>query len=126
MIELQKKLNATKELELEINQMKEAIQVKHMKNEDFEANKKIDLKTLIEFEMEEEVKNSNLLLGLKTISEEKRKRSEKIQCEISRTDSLMASVMKQKEMMIEDFNMMIKSYNKGINNYSVFFFFNES
>ncbi|XP_052622862.1 factor of DNA methylation 4-like [Lactuca sativa] len=112
MIELQKKLNATKELELEINQMKEAIQVKHMKNEDFEANKKIDLKTLIEFEMEEEVKNSNLLLGLKTISEEKRKRSEKIQCEISRTDSLMASVMKQKEMMIEDFNMMIKSYNK--------------
>ncbi|KAL7587864.1 hypothetical protein Lser_V15G38376 [Lactuca serriola] len=112
MIELQKKLNATKELELEINQMKEAIQVKHMKNEDFEANKKIDLKTLIEFEMEEEVKNSNLLLGLKTISEEKRKRSEKIQCEISKTDSLMASVMKQKEMMIEDFNMMIKSYNK--------------
>ncbi|CAH1432455.1 unnamed protein product [Lactuca virosa] len=112
MIELQKKLNATKGLELEINQMKEAMQVKHMTNEDVEANKKIDLKTLVEIEMEEEVKNSKLLLGLKTISEEKRKRSEEIQCEISRTDLLMASVMKQKETMIEDFDMMIKSYNK--------------
>ncbi|CAI9297946.1 unnamed protein product [Lactuca saligna] len=71
-----------------------------------------DLKTVSEVEKEDEVKNSKLLMGLKTMLEEKNKRSEEIQTEISKTDSHMYFVMKQKEVMIENFNVMIENYNR--------------
>ncbi|KAI3514138.1 hypothetical protein L1887_12457 [Cichorium endivia] len=70
-----------------------------------------DLKTVTEKQKEDELKNSKLVMGLKTMLEEKNKKSEEIQCEISKTDHHMASVIKQKEMMIEDFNMMMENYN---------------
>lgn len=93
------------------------------RDEDYNSNglvgdylrKNGDLKTLSEIEKENEVKNSKLVMGLKTTLEEKNKRCEEIQSEISKTDNHMASVMKQKEKMIENFNNDIKTMQDKAN-----------
>ncbi|KAI3514139.1 hypothetical protein L1887_12458 [Cichorium endivia] len=86
------------------------------RDEDYNSNglvgnylrKNGDLKTLSEIKKEDEVKNSKLVMRLKKTLEEKNKRSEEIQSELSKMDHCMLSVMKQTEMMIEDFNNDVK------------------
>nr|XP_043622784.1 protein INVOLVED IN DE NOVO 2-like [Erigeron canadensis] len=70
----------------------------------YHLKKNGDLKTLAEIQQGEEAKNSMLLMGLKTIIEEKDKRGEEIQSEISKTDSHLVTVVKQKEVMTANFN----------------------
>ncbi|KAI3772331.1 hypothetical protein L6452_03513 [Arctium lappa] len=74
-----------------------------------------DLKTLSAIEKEDSVKNSKLLLGLKTLIEEKSKRSEEIKIQIRRTDSHMDTVMEQREVMIENFNTDVKMMQEKAN-----------
>lgn len=68
-----------------------------------------DLKTVSDIEKEDETISLKLTLGLKTMLEEKSKRSEEIQSEISKTESHIETVMKQKEIMTENFNRGISS-----------------
>ena len=90
--------------------------------EDYNANglvgehlrKNGDLKTLSAIEKEDSVKNSKLLLGLKTLIEEKSKRSDEIQKQISRTDSHIAAVT---AAVIEQSIVMEHKYNSGISFY---------
>nr|GEV22035.1 factor of DNA methylation 4-like [Tanacetum cinerariifolium] len=63
-----------------------------------------DLKTVAAIEKEDEVKTTKLIMGLKTQIDEKAKIGEKIKRRISRADSKMETVMKQKEVMIDNFN----------------------
>lgn len=67
-----------------------------------------DLKTVSDIQKEDKTKNSKLILGLKTQLEEKSKESEELQIEISKTVSHMKTVMKQKEMMIENYNIDVE------------------
>ncbi|GKC23776.1 factor of DNA methylation 4-like protein [Tanacetum coccineum] len=62
-----------------------------------------DLKTLSAVEKDIEAKNTKLILGLETLIHEKSKKTEEIKSEISRTDSDLVTVRKQKEIMTENF-----------------------
>ncbi|KAL4571067.1 hypothetical protein LXL04_017817 [Taraxacum kok-saghyz] len=71
-----------------------------------------DLKTVAEKQKEDQVKDSKLVMGLEKMLEEKNKKSKEIESDISRTDHHMASVIRQKDLMIEEFNTMIEDYNR--------------
>ncbi|KAI3694629.1 hypothetical protein L1987_77597 [Smallanthus sonchifolius] len=74
-----------------------------------------DLKTVSDIQKEDEAKNSKLIMGLKTLIDEKSKRSEEIKSEISKTDLHMATAMKQKEEMTENFNREMKIMQEQAN-----------
>ncbi|KAI3786987.1 hypothetical protein L1987_41116 [Smallanthus sonchifolius] len=92
-------------------------------DEDYKSNglvgdylrKNGDLKTVSDIQKEDEAKNSKLIMGLKTLIDEKSKRSEEIKSEISKTDLHMATAMKQKEEMTENFNREMKFMQEQAN-----------
>ncbi|KAI7756820.1 hypothetical protein M8C21_007501 [Ambrosia artemisiifolia] len=73
------------------------------------------LKTVADVQKEDEIKESKLIMGLKSMIDEKDKRSEEISSEISKTDIQLKNVMKQKEQMIEDFNRDMEMMEKEAN-----------
>ncbi|KAK1420817.1 hypothetical protein QVD17_22697 [Tagetes erecta] len=74
-----------------------------------------DLKTVADVQKEDEVKGSKLIMGLKTMIDEKDKRSEEMNIEISITDIKLKTVMKQKEEMTEYFNREMEMMRKEAN-----------
>ncbi|KAL8208607.1 hypothetical protein R6Q57_008019 [Mikania cordata] len=74
-----------------------------------------DLKTISDIQKEGEAKNSKLIMGLKTLIDEKSKRSEEIKKEINKTDLDLAAVMKQKEEIVENFNTSMKMLQENAN-----------
>nr|XP_043622527.1 factor of DNA methylation 4-like [Erigeron canadensis] len=74
-----------------------------------------DMKTISEIKKLEERKDQKFVQGLKTMLEEKGKRSEEVQNQISKTDSHIVTVMKQKEVMTENFNKDMKRMQEKAN-----------
>ncbi|KAL4571060.1 hypothetical protein LXL04_017810 [Taraxacum kok-saghyz] len=67
---------------------------------------------LLEFLKSATRMDSDMDMGLESLLEEICKRSEELQSQIGRADSDMASVMKQKEMIIDNFNRDLKILQK--------------
>ncbi|KAL8191621.1 hypothetical protein R6Q57_028352 [Mikania cordata] len=67
-----------------------------------------NLKTVADVQKENELKGSKLIMGLKTLIDEKNKKSEEMNSEIRKTDTQLLTVMKQKEVMTENFNRCIR------------------
>ncbi|XP_076900954.1 protein INVOLVED IN DE NOVO 2-like isoform X2 [Bidens hawaiensis] len=74
-----------------------------------------DLKTVSDVQDEEKVKNSKLVMGLKTLIEEKGKKSEEIMREISKTEMEMATAIKEKELITENYNTEMKMMQEKAN-----------
>ncbi|KAI7755372.1 hypothetical protein M8C21_004312 [Ambrosia artemisiifolia] len=74
-----------------------------------------DLKTVSDIQKEDETKSSKLIMGLQTMIEEKSKMSEEIKTEINKTDLHMAAVIKQKEVLTENFNRDMKCMQEKAN-----------
>ncbi|KAI3801509.1 hypothetical protein L1987_29616 [Smallanthus sonchifolius] len=75
-----------------------------------------DLKTVGDVQKEDEVKKSKLIQLLKTVIDEKDKRSEEMNSEISKTDIQLKIVMKQKEEITENFNRDMETMQKRADN----------
>ncbi|KAL4571056.1 hypothetical protein LXL04_017806 [Taraxacum kok-saghyz] len=73
------------------------------------------LKAVSTIEKENEVKNINVMLGLKTRLEEMSETTKEIQTQVSTTNSHVDFFMKQNDMLIENFNKVLKKLQDKAN-----------
>ncbi|XP_052622480.1 factor of DNA methylation 4-like [Lactuca sativa] len=73
------------------------------------------LKTLSEIEKEIEIKSPKLVMELESLLDDMSKKSREIQCQVSMANSHIASVMKQNDMLIENYNKDLKKMKERAN-----------
>ncbi|KAL7590705.1 hypothetical protein Lser_V15G38378 [Lactuca serriola] len=73
------------------------------------------LKTVSAIEKENEVNNPKLVMGLETLLEEMSQKSKEFQSQVSLANSRIASVMKEKDMIIDNFNKDLKKLQEKAN-----------